>query len=328
MGNNWIKMTIFIFSAVLLLTACGDGEKKASSTNEDAKKYKIGVTQIVEHPSLNAAYDGFKKALEDAGLDVEYVVQNAQNDNSANTTIATNLVNSGVELIFANSTPSAQAVASATQEIPIVFTSVTDAVGAELVASLESPGGNVTGTIDLHPDVIPQTLTFLKEQLGAENVGIIYNAGEQNASVQVDKIHAVVKDMDLNIVEAAVATSADVKQAVDSLIGKVDSLYIIKDNTVVSALETVTSVAFDNKLPMMVGELDSVKRGGLAAYGFSYHDLGYETGQMAVKILKGESKPSELPVQVPKKLKFVVNDESASKIGLEIKEEWKAERSE
>jgi len=328
MGNNWIKMTIFIFSAVLLLTACGDGEKKASSTNEDTKKYKIGVTQIVEHPSLNAAYDGFKKALEDAGLDVEYVVQNAQNDNSANTTIATNLVNSGVELIFANSTPSAQAVASATQEIPIVFTSVTDAVGAELVASLESPGGNVTGTIDLHPDVIPQTLTFLKEQLGAENVGIIYNAGEQNASVQVDKIHAVVKDMDLNIVEAAVATSADVKQAVDSLIGKVDSLYIIKDNTVVSALETVTSVAFDNKLPMMVGELDSVKRGGLAAYGFSYHDLGYETGQMAVKILKGESKPSELPVQVPKKLKFVVNDESASKIGLEIKEEWKAERSE
>ncbi len=190
MGKNWIKMMIFIFSAVLLLAACGDGEKKESSTNEDTKKYKIGVTQIVEHPSLNAAYDGFKKALEDAGLDVEYVVQNAQNDNSANTTIATNLVNSGVDLIFANSTPSAQAVASATQEIPIVFTSVTDAVGAELVESLESPGGNVTGTIDLHPDVIPQTLKFLKEQLGAKNVGIIYNAGEQNASVQMDKIHA------------------------------------------------------------------------------------------------------------------------------------------
>jgi len=321
------KLAVVIFGAALLLAACGDGEKKESSTKED-KKYKIGVTQIVEHPSLNAAYDGFKKALEDAGLDVEYVVQNAQNDNSANTTIATNLVNSGVDLIFANSTPSAQAVASATQEIPIVFTSVTDAVGAELVESLESPGGNVTGTIDLHPDVIPQTLKFLKEQLGAKNVGIIYNAGEQNARVQVDKVHEVVKDMDLNVVEAPVATSADVKQAVDSLIGKVDSLYIIKDNTVVSALETVTSVAFDNKLPMMVGELDSVKRGGLAAYGFSYHDLGYETGQMAVKILKGESKPSELPVQVPKKLKFVVNEHTASKIGLEIKDEWKAERSE
>ena len=253
------------------------------------------------------------------GLTWNMIVQNAQNDNSANTTIATNLVNSGVDLIFANSTPSAQAVASATQEIPIVFTSVTDAVGAELVESLESPGGNVTGTIDLHPDVIPQTLKFLKEELGAKNIGMIFNSGEQNARVQMDKVHESVKDMDLTIVEAPVATSADVKQAVDSLIGKVDSLYIIKDNTVVSALESVTSVAFDNKLPMMVGELDSVKRGGLAAYGFSYHDLGYETGQMAVKILKGESKPSELPVQVPKNLKFVMNEDSASKIGLEIK---------
>ncbi|WP_186671013.1 ABC transporter substrate-binding protein [Sporosarcina sp. BP05] len=328
MRRNWIKMTIFIISAVLLLAACGDGGKKESSTNEDTKKYKIGVTQIVEHPSLNAAYDGFKKALEDAGLDVEYIVQNAQNDNSANTTIATNLVNSGVDLIFANSTPSAQAVASATQEIPIVFTSVTDAVGAELVESLENPGGNVTGTIDLHPDVIRQTLKFLKEELGAKNVGMIFNSGEQNARAQMDKAKVLAQDMDLTIVEASVATSADVKQAVDSLIGKVDSMYIIKDNTVVSALETVTSAAYENKLPMMVGELDSVKRGGLAAYGFNYHDLGYETGQMAVKILNGESKPSELPVQVPKNLKFVMNEDAASKIGLEIKEEWKAERSE
>ncbi|KAA0966210.1 ABC transporter substrate-binding protein [Sporosarcina sp. ANT_H38] len=329
MKNYWRKMAVVVFSAALLLSACGGEEKKGSSEkNEETKKYKIGVTQIVEHPSLNAAFEGFKKAIEDAGLDVEYLVQNAQNDNSANTTIATNLVNSNVDLIFANSTPSAQAVASATQEIPIVFTSVTDAVGAELVKSLESPGGNVTGTIDLHPDVIPQTLTFLKEQLGAKNVGMIFNSGEQNARAQMDKVHEVIKDMDLNVVEAPVATSADVKQAVDSLIGKVDSLYIIKDNTVVSALESVTSVAYDNKLPMMVGELDSVKRGGLAAYGFNYHDLGYETGQMAVKILKGESKASELPVQVPKNLKFVINEETASKIGLEIKEEWKAELSE
>lgn len=322
------KMAVVIFGTALLLAACGDGEKKESITNEDTKKYKIGVTQIVEHPSLNAAYEGFKKALEDAGLDVEYIVQNAQNDNSANTTIATNLVNSGVDLIFANSTPSAQAVASATQEIPIVFTSVTDAVGAELVESLESPGGNVTGTIDLHPDVIPQTLKFLKEELSAKNVGMIFNSGEQNARAQMDKAKVLAQDMDITIVEASVATSADVKQAVDSLIGKVDALYIIKDNTVVSALETVTSAAYDNKLPMMVGELDSVKRGGLAAYGFNYHDLGYETGQMAVKILKGESKPSELPVQVPKNLKFVINENTASKIGLKIKEEWKAERSE
>ena len=335
---KWIKYAVAIFSVALLLVACGSGEKSNTSpqnnenekpsTDEKTEKYRIGVTQIVEHPSLNAAYEGFKKAIEDAGLDVEYDEQNAQNDNSANTTIASNLVSSGVDLIFANSTPSAQAVASATQDIPIIFTSVTDAVGAELVQSLESPGGNVTGTIDLHPDVIPQTLKFLKEELGAKNIGVLFNSGEQNSSVQVEKIRELVKDMDLTVFEASVATSADVKQAAESLVGKVDSLYIVKDNTVVSALESVVSVAIENELPMMVGELDSVKRGGLAAFGFNYFDIGYESGQMAVKILKGESTPADLAVQVPKNLKFVINADTATKIKLDIKDEWKAVLSE
>ena len=128
--------------------------------------------------------------------------------------------------------------------------------------------------------------------------------------------------------EASVATSADVKQATESLIGKVDAFYIITDNTVVSALESVISVANDNKIPMMVGEFDSVKRGGLAAYGFEYYDIGYEAGQMAVKILKGESKPADLPVQIPQNLKFVMNKDTADALGLDIKDEWKAEFSE
>src|SRR5690606_12556151 len=106
--------------------------------------------------------------------------------------------------------------------------------------------------------------TFLKEELNAKSVGVVFNSGEQNARAQIDKVREIAKELDLNIVEATIATSADVKQATESLIGKVDSLYIIKDNTVVSALESVISVAMENKLPMMVGELDSVKRGGLA----------------------------------------------------------------
>ncbi|MEK4486031.1 ABC transporter substrate-binding protein [Psychrobacillus sp. FSL H8-0484] len=324
MKNRWKKMLAVIFSTTLVLAACGDGGDKEASS----KKYKIGVTQIVEHPSLNAAYDGFKKALEDAGIDAEYDVQIAQGDNSANTTIATNLVSENVDLIFANSTPSAQAAASATSEIPIVFTSVTDAVGAELVDSMEKPGGNVTGTIDAHPDAISNTMTFLKDELGAKNVGMVFNSGEQNSRAQVDAVKEMLKEMDMTVVEASVATSADVKQATESLLGKVDSMYIITDNTVVSALESVISVANENKIPMMVGEFDSVKRGGLAAYGFEYFDIGYEAGQMAVKILKGESKPADLPVQIPQKLKLIMNKNTASTIGLDIKDEWKAEFSE
>jgi putative ABC transport system substrate-binding protein len=326
MKNSWKKIAFVIFSATLILSACSDGAKK--NTSEESKTYKIGVTQIVEHPSLNAAFEGFKEALKDADVEVEYLVENAQNDNSANTTIATNLVNSGVDLIFANSTPSTQAAANATKDIPIVFTSVTDAVSAELVDSMESPGGNVTGTIDLHPDVIMKTLKFLKEELGAENVGVIFNSGEQNSRVQVDKINELKKELGLNIVEASVSSSAEVKQAAESLIGKVDSMYIIKDNTVVSALESVVLVANDNKIPMMVGELDSVKRGGLAAYGFEYFDIGYAAGQMAVKILTEGSKPADLPVQVPKELRFVMNKDTVEAIDLNVKDEWKAAFSE
>jgi len=331
MRNKWRKAMMVIIGATLILAACGDDvDKKVDATNEDAtkEKYKVGVTQIVEHPSLDAAYDGFKKALEDAGLDVEYDVNNAQNDQSANTSIAQKLVSSDVDLIFANSTPSAQAVASATQDVPVLFTSVTDPIGAELVESLEKPGGNLTGTIDLHPEVIPNTLKFMKEELGAKNVGIVFNSGEQNARVQVDKVNELAKDMGLTIFEATISTSADVKQATESLVGKIDSFYIIKDNTVVSALESVIEVAVANQLPMMVGELDSVKRGGLAAYGFEYFDLGYQTGEMAVKILTEGNEPASLPVQTPQSLNFVINEESAEKMGVEIKEEWQSEVSE
>ncbi len=324
MKNKWRKMMAVVFGTALLLSACGEGGTSGSSS----KTYKIGVTQIVEHPSLNAAYDGFKKALEDAGLNVEYDQQIAQGDNSANMTIATNHVSAKVDLIFANSTPSAQAAASATTDIPIVFTSVTDAVGAELVKSMESPGGNVTGTIDAHPDAISNTMKFLKEELGAKKVGMVFNSGEQNSRAQVDAVKEMLKKMDMTVVEASVATSADVKQATESLLGKVDSLYIITDNTVVSALESVIDVANANKLPMMVGEFDSVKRGGLAAYGFEYYDIGYEAGQMAVKILTGESKPADLPVQVPQKLKLIMNKDTANTLGLGIKDAWKAEFSE
>ena len=329
MKNKLKKAMVVLFGATLLLSACGTSSgTSGSKSNDKGKTYKIGVTQIVEHPSLNAAYNGFKQALEDAGIDAEYNVQIAQGDNSANTTIATNLVSSGVDLIFANSTPSAQAVAGATKDIPIVFTSVTDAVGAELVDSMESPGGNVTGTIDNHPDAIPNTMKFLKEELGAKNVGMVFNSGEANSRAQVDAVKEMLKEMDMTVVEASVATSADVKQATESLIGKVDSLYIITDNTVVSALESVVSVANEQKLPMMVGEFDSVKRGGLAAYGFEYYDIGYEAGQMAAKILKGESKPADLPVQVPQNLKLIMNEETAKALGLSIKDEWKVEFSE
>ncbi|MGG2084388.1 ABC transporter substrate-binding protein [Lysinibacillus pakistanensis] len=336
MKGNLKKLSFLLFGLVLLLAACGSGGSSSSdskgdeknnaseSSKEAEKTYKIGITQIVEHPSLNAATDGFKKAIDDAGLKVEYDSQNAQSDNSLNTTIANNLVSANVDLIFANSTPSAQAAATATSDIPIIFTSVTDAIGAQLIESMEKPGKNITGTIDLHPETISKTVAFLKE-LGAKNVGMVYNAGEQNSVAQVKEVKKVMGEQGLKVVEASAATSAEVKQATESLIGKADSFYIITDNTVVSALESVIDVANANKLPLVVGELDSVARGGLAAYGFEYFDIGYEAGQMAVKILKGEATPADTPAQYPQNLKLLINKKVADDLGIDIKDSWGAE---
>lgn len=328
------KLSFLLFGLMLLLAACGGGGNDTSEssennteneTTEEVKNYKIGVTQIVEHPSLNAAYQGFQDALKDAGLNVEYDYQIAQNDNSLNTQIAQNLASAGVDLIFANSTPSAQAAKNVTTEIPIVFTSVTDPVAAQLIDSIESPGANVTGTIDLHPEAIKTTVEFMKDALDVKSIGMVYNAGEQNSVAQVNQVKEIADSLGLKVEGATVSQSSEIKQAAESLIGKVDAFYIITDNTVVSALESIIQVADSNKLPLVVGEFDSVRRGGLLAFGFEYYDIGYQAGEMAAKILKGEATPADIPAEYPNTLKLVMNKDAIEKLGLEVKDEWEAE---
>ncbi|UII56908.1 ABC transporter substrate-binding protein [Cytobacillus spongiae] len=324
MLKKLLSVTAIGLISSALLAGCGTKDASSSDGGASSKAYQVGVTQIVEHPSLDSAFEGFKQALKDAGLEVEYDVQIAGGDQNNNQTIATNFVGDGVDLIFANSTPSAYGALNATNDIPIVFTSVTDPVGAELVKSMEEPGANITGTTDTHPDAIPNTVKFMSEHFSGEKVGVIYNAGEQNSVAQIEIVKQALKDTNLSLVEATVANSSEVKQAAESLIGKADMFYIITDNTVVSALESVIQVATDQQLPLFVGELDSVKRGGFAAFGFDYQDIGYEAGEMAAKILQGEKKPSELPVQYPQNLKLLINPKAAKDMGIELQEEWES----
>ncbi|WP_102027986.1 ABC transporter substrate-binding protein [Salirhabdus sp. Marseille-P4669] len=317
------KVAMILFLGILLfVTACGQSEKGSSNAGNGDGELTVGIIQHVEHPSLDQATQGFKDALTESGLKINFEEENAQNDVKNNQSIAQKFVGDKVDLIFANATPSAQAVVNETSDIPIVFTSVTDPVGADLVESMENPGGNVTGTSDSNPEAIPSTVQLIKD-MGYSTIGTVYNAGEQNSVTQVEQLKEVANDLGLTVEEANVSTSADVKQAAESLVGKVDVFYVITDNTVVSALESVMQVSEQEKLPLFVGELDSVKRGGFAAYGFSYYDIGYEAGEKAIQILKGEKEPSELPATFPQNLVLEINEEAASKMGVELTDELK-----
>jgi putative tryptophan/tyrosine transport system substrate-binding protein len=307
--------------ALLMLTACGSGSEE-SGNKEEKKTVKIGITQLVEHPSLDASREGFIAALKDAGyeegknLKIDY--KNAQGDMNNNMSIAQSLVADQNDLILAIATSSAQAAMQSTKDIPILFTAITDPVGAKLVNSIEHPGGNVTGTSDTHPEAIKKTINSIKEFIpNAKKVGIIYNSGEPNSVVNVENAKKVIKEIGLESVETTVSTSSEVKQAAEALIGRADVFYIPKDNTVVAALESVIKVANEKKIPTFVGEGDSVKRGTFASYGFEYHDLGYATGKMAVEILEGK-KPSDIPVGFPENLELVINKKAAEQEGITL----------
>ncbi|MGV3489077.1 MAG: ABC transporter substrate-binding protein [Tuberibacillus sp.] len=331
-----VKKSYMVVMGLLLvlmvaLSGCGKGtdapaKSDKASAGGDKKVVKVGITQIVEHPSLDAATEGFKKGMADAGFkegeNVEYIDKNAQNDKTTNQTIAENFVSDKVDLIFANSTPSAQAALNATKDIPIVFTSVTDPVGSGLIKSMDNPGGNVTGTSDTHPEAIPKTIQFIDKEFDIKKVGTIYNSGETNSIAQIDIIKKAMKGTDLKLVEKTVTNSSEVLQAANSLVGKVDAIYIVTDNTVVSAFESVLKVAYEHHIPVFAGELDSTRRGAFAAYGFEYSDIGYQAGQMAASILKGEKKPSEIPAEYPKNLKLLINKTAAEKMGVKLKPEW------
>lgn len=326
-----IKLVLLAIITMLVLAACGsDGggagaDENSQENGDQGEVYQIGATQIVEHPSLDAAYEGFQAALEDAGVEAEFDLQSAQNDQNNVKPISDNFVADGVDLIFANSTPSALGALQATTEIPIVFTSVSDPIEANLIDSMEEPGGNVTGVVDLHPEAIQLTVDFIAEYFPGASVGMVYNAGEQNSVTQVNTVKEAAEGTDLEIIERTVANTSEVQQAATTLVEDVDVFYIITDNTVVSALDSVVGIANDHQIPLFVGEPDSLEKGGFATFGIDYHTIGYRSGEMAVEILTGEKTPSDIPVEYPPELQLFINQSAAEAQGVEWNDAWDEE---
>lgn len=312
-------------AASLALSACAGGSNKESgqsaATSGDVatgETYKVGITQLMSHPSLDASAAGFKEALKDAGLNVEFDEQNANGDQSVAASIAGTFNSGNHDLILAIATPNAQAVAQSITDKPVLFTAITDPVDAGLVDSVEVPGGNMTGTSDANP--VGEQLDLITEIVpGVETVGIIYSPGEANSLVQVGWAKEAAGPLGLEIVEAPAASSQEVLQAAESL-SSVDAIYVPTDNVVVTSLETVLKVGEDNKIPVFGAEGDSVERGTVATYGLNYHDLGYQTGEMAVRILVDGEDPAVMAVETLTTPELYLNEGAAERMGVTFPE--------
>ena len=282
------------------------------------KMLRIGITQIVEHPALDAVRNGFIDEMTAQGYiegtDVVYDIQIAQGDMAATKTIAEKFVSEGVDLILSIATPTSQAAVNATTTIPIVFSAVTDPIGAGLVKDLENSGNNVTGISDLTP--VRKQIELIKEMLPeAKAVGTIYNAAEPNSILTNELAKEACADLGLELIEATVSSTADVMLAARSLVGKVDAIYISTDNATVSALDAVVQVTNENNIPLILADPTTLKQGALVALGFNYYQHGQQTAPIVIKILEG-AKPTDIPVEFAKNVQLAVNLDTAKEIGM------------
>jgi len=302
-------------AAALTLTACSGDD----SNGEGAAEFTVGISQFAPHPALDAATEGFQEAFDEAGIEVEFDLQNAQGEQQNAVTIAQSFADSDVDLVLAVATPSAQAAAQAIADVPVLFTAVTDAVEAELVESNDEPGSNVTGTSDAVPsDALEGQFGLIVELVpDAKKVGIVYASGEVNSEVQVKDAEAVAESMGIEIVTQTVTTANDIAQATEAL-GDVDAIYVPTDNMVVTGVASLVKVAEEKQIPVIAAEAGTVEGGAIATMGIDYKALGKQTGEMAVKILQDGADPAKTPVEFAKVLANTVNPGAAERMGVTL----------
>ena len=305
------KIIALALALVMLasLAACG---------GSGSGKYKVGICQLVQHPALDAATQGFQDALtKQLGDKVEFDVQNASGEPTNCTTIINGFVSSKVDLIMANATPALQAAASATDTIPILGTSVTDYASAlELDNWNGTVGGNISGTSDLAP--LDGQAAMIQELFpDAKTVGILYCSSEANSQYQVDVITGYLTEMGFTVTPYSFTDTNDVasvtQKACDSAV-----IYIPTDNTAASNTEAIANVVLPAKVPVVAGEAGICQGCGVATLSISYYDLGYATGLMAAKVLTGEAKISEMPVQYAPEFTKQYNEANCAALGVTV----------
>ncbi len=308
-----MKKIVALTLAVLMLVslaACG---------GSGSGKYTVGICQLVQHPALDAATQGFQDALTKAlGEDkVAFDVQNASGEPTNCTTIVNKFVSSKVDLIMANATPALQAAVEATKDIPVLGTSVTDYASAlEIEGWTGTVGGNVSGTSDLAP--LDGQAAMIKELFpDAKTVGILYCSSEANSQYQVDVITGYLTEMGFTVTPYSFTDTNDVASVAQAACAS-DVIYIPTDNTAASNTESIANVVLPAKVPVVAGEAGICGGCGVATLSISYYDLGYATGEMAAKVLKGEAKISEMPVQYAPEFTKQYNAANCEALGITV----------
>lgn len=327
MMKKSVKWLAAMALAAMVVGTAGCGSSTQTGS-KDKKSYKVGVIQLVQHPALDAANKGFIDGLKSKGFEegknVTFDQQNAQGDQSNLQTIAQRFVSNKDDLVCAIATPAVQTMANATKEIPIVGTAVTDYKVAKLVKDNSKPGTNVTGTTDMNP-VEAQIDLLVKIMPKAKTVGFIYNSSEVNSQLQIDLAKKAAAARGLATVEATVSSVNDIQQAAQSLMGKVDALYIPTDNVMASAMPNLIKITDEAKIPVFCGESGMLKAGGVATLGIDYYKLGLQTGEMAADILSGKAKPQDMAIQSQKTFTVTLNEEAIKKLGLTIPDDIRKE---
>ena len=307
-----MKKIIALALAVLMLAslaACG---------GSGSGKYKVGICQLVQHPALDAATQGFQDALtKQLGDKVEFDVQNASGEPTNCTTIINGFVSSKVDLIMANATPALQAAASATDTIPILGTSVTDYASAlEIEGWTGTVGGNISGTSDLAP--LDGQAAMIQELFpDAKTVGILYCSSEANSQYQVDVITGYLTELGFTVTPYSFTDTNDVASVAQAACAS-DVIYIPTDNTAASNTEAIANVVLPSKVPVFAGESGICVGCGVATLSISYYDLGYATGKMAAKVLTGEASISEMPVEFAPQVTKMYNPDNCAALGITI----------
>ncbi len=300
-----------------------------AAPSADGKTYTIGVCQLVQHPALDAATKGFEDALKaEFGDNVKFDEQNAAGDSATCSTIVNGFVSENVDLILANATPALQAAASATSDIPILGTSITEyGVALDIEGFNGTVGNNISGTSDLAP-LDQQAAMFAELVPDAKKIGILYCSAEKNSDYQAAVVKEALEKAGDTVTVYTFADSNDVASVTQTACDENDALYIPTDNTAAACTEAIQNVALPAKTPIIAGEEGIVAGCGLAALSIDYYGLGQKTGEMAAKILKGESKVSEMPVEYYDNPVKKYNASNAEALGITIPDEYTAIESE